>query len=112
MNDRVAAGERLLDNRGVTQIALDLDQLRMVLHRLKDVVAVNVKIEDRDRVPGCEQFRHQHRADIAGSAGHQNMPLTLHIALAPIELSASRPLRGTPAGLFGRLYLRRVTAYF
>src|SRR4029077_19689089 len=64
--------ERLLDHLRVADVAFDLAQPGITARSLQDVFAVEVEVENRDLVPDREKLRHQHGADIASAAGHQD----------------------------------------
>ena len=47
-------------------------------HRIKNIFAIDEKIEDRDTVARFEEVRNQHGADIAAAADDKQMLETIH----------------------------------
>ena len=58
MNDRLAPVESITDQYLIADIAFDLPQARIVSQFSEDI-AVEVKVKDRNFVPGREQLRYQ-----------------------------------------------------
>src|ERR1700730_1992240 len=73
MGHGVAACERLVDRRRISQISLDLNQARMAGDAIKNIVTEQIEVEHRDGMPEFEQTRNKGASNIAGTPGNENI---------------------------------------
>ena len=88
MDHGIAALDRLGDELGVAQVALDLGEPGTPVLG-EDVATVKVEIEDLYVVALGQELRNQHAADIAGATGHQHGPATITHSFHPIAKSTT-----------------------
>jgi hypothetical protein len=75
----VASLERAGDIRWISQVALNLGEAGAILKSLEDV-AVDIEVQDRDPMARCQQLRNKPATDIACTARHQNIPISMRHA--------------------------------
>src|SRR5262249_34847604 len=65
VDDSMAPGQHSAQQVRIAQVALDLYQVGMVLHRIEDALPEDVQVQDLHSVALGEQPGHQHGADVA-----------------------------------------------
>ena len=77
----------------VADVAFDLVEPGMALHRGEHVLAVEVKIEHLDRKARIEQLGHEHRAYVPGASGDEHPADRSHPVIIDRRRRRSSPIR-------------------
>ena len=73
MDHCVAASKGSLQQVAVPYVPPYLGEARLPFHRVQDMVAVHVQVQDHDPVSRSQQLGHQDGANVARSPGNQDL---------------------------------------
>ena len=74
MDDRVSAFQCLFDRHRIAQVAFDFPEFRVATVRRKQILTVDVEVENGDAMALRQKLGDQPAADVAGPAGHHHVP--------------------------------------
>ncbi len=78
MNDCIAAWNGLFEKFSIPQVSFDLNQTRMVFHRIQNLIPKDKKVQHLDTEASAQEFWNQHSSDVTSAARNQDSLDLIH----------------------------------